>query len=551
MSKKKLSQIVGLTVGTLAIAGTGVASSIALTSCTAPVDLGPVSLDANALSTVFSTISAKIKNTSFVPGTNDQVSPTQTALNATDNVQNLKYAISEALNQNNGINLAPNDIKTISFSLTPKQTPNSALVNQASVSTKVIFADSVGLPESVDNPNLSLDVPAFSVSNDNLVTLTNKSIVSLDKSKSSSINSAVVTVLNSFWADGKGENASVTKLNQTGYVQDAFKAQIVASVNKNTKHTKASQTLLSPANIQSIQFKTQTGENENANTGLNYTINFDNNVDLSKWDTNGSLFQVSGQSISSKQPIALANPSYTVYTVQSGVSQGILSVVQDQLSNVSAADFTLDYLNQDPAFGAELRDAISSVIEVPSNQFKVEFLPFEANANQPMSNLNFKINFGASVIIAGDWSPNFSYSSQNNSNSLTSLNGVQVPNPRFEPVQISVDAIQTISHQIDQTITSYLKSHPHWTLSDLNNPSFVRQLTNVIVTNAHNNDLIPAYIQGILFNQTINTNNPAELNLTYSISFSSYVDLSNLTNCGVYSVVDHQLVSHSLLQFSK
>ncbi len=64
MSKKKISQIVGLTIGATAIAATGIGSSIALTSCTAPASETDtsISLTTEQVGMAFSAVKKNISN---------------------------------------------------------------------------------------------------------------------------------------------------------------------------------------------------------------------------------------------------------------------------------------------------------------------------------------------------------------------------------------------------------------------------------------------------------------------------------------------------------
>ncbi len=142
MSKKKISQIVGLTIGTAAIASIGVASSVALSSCTsefsstqtAPVQ---VKLSNNNMLDVFKSIKSSLSGYQF-----DQATPED--LNSVVLNTVIKSGIANALAKTN---LKASDI--VNLVLTPIPTESSitpGLYDSVSIKADIKFADNVVLP---------------------------------------------------------------------------------------------------------------------------------------------------------------------------------------------------------------------------------------------------------------------------------------------------------------------------------------------------------------------------------------------------------------------
>ncbi len=475
MSKKKISQIVGLTIGAAAIAATGIGSSIALTSCTSGASDNqtndtPITLNSDALNTVFSTITSQIENKGYVPETDGEPSPTEGELNSTVFVQVLKSAIKSELSSTNNINLPDNAIDSISFTLTQINPDNGRVITGATVSANVQFDPSITI--DAGDSGYTVDTENNTVSNSDLTTLSNKMIVNLDSTKSPDIQSAVETVLNGFWSNGKGDNANETALNTTSYVQDAFIGQIVKNVNSTDALSRDANTLLSNENIKNIDFVVNPTTSDSPEQDISYTINFNENVDLSSWTDDNSYFtvDVDGPSIQSKQNLVVANPNHEITTVQAGNSQGIMDAVQGEVAKLSGDQLQTSYLNSN-AFQNTVKNAISNVTGCASDNFSIHFDSVTGTAtNNEFANIKFTINFGANVDLTGDWNNGIFKLS---GNTISSVNGVQIKNPNFKKVSIDANNTSTINDQIVNAFKSQIESDSNWSVASLNKqPSF-------------------------------------------------------------------------------
>ncbi len=181
MSKKKISQIVGLTIGATAIAATGIGSSIALTSCTGEQQVASVTnftLGKTELDNAFASISSLLESSANKESTfND--------LNADDLNSNLKQLIFIETVANKIAENQPgfdnSCIKEIDFTVVNKDKEGNEVdatapfIQSKEVVASIIFNDNVTIDaSSLDGTNLSVDgVNAQQVDNATPTVLTN------------------------------------------------------------------------------------------------------------------------------------------------------------------------------------------------------------------------------------------------------------------------------------------------------------------------------------------------------------------------------------------
>ncbi len=175
MSKKKISQIVGLTIGATAIASAGIGSSIALTSCTAPVEVNSnIVLNLSQVQTAFSAVQQSLDNLGYdaivKPGNLD-----------TPLIQSvIKGNIATALNNVPGFN--QNNINKINV-VTSQTTNEAQYPTEVTVtSISITFTNDVTLPSDLGSSGLSVDSSNPMILTDSNVNATyvNPSLVSLD-----------------------------------------------------------------------------------------------------------------------------------------------------------------------------------------------------------------------------------------------------------------------------------------------------------------------------------------------------------------------------------
>ena len=534
MSKKRLSQIIGLTIGASAIMTAGVASSLALTSCTSSntYELSPVNLSDEDLTTLFGAINTQISNTNYVPPVEGATtSSTDATLNSDINVLATKQAITNALPQ-----LSPNDITDIKFTTSSQTVDNSLVILNGDVSVSVTFNNNVTLPETSAN----YGIESQTVTDSNVAVLTNGSIVTINNDATQPIFNAISSSYDIYGVDVKSDPEF---LSTDPSVQNALKGCIIGAVNQSETVSRASNaTPLTPANILGISFDVQTPSRTNDSKDLNlgFSINFDNNVNLANIASD-SLFTVDGQSLICNQTLTTTNPSYTSFVLTGGYASTILSCIQTKLQSVSSGDFNLDHFNG-PDFQSQLkRDIIDSGVPLNPTVFSVNFNNLtNDDVNSPLASVGVTLNFQDNVELK-DWNSNNPFSS--NGNSLTLKQPLEVKNPTFNKIEISPNKASLIYSAIETAIKAKIKDVPQWTLDTFNDQSFIDStIKPAIINNSGVKDALkPDYITSVNFTSNTNPFDNAKSDINYTISFDDNVSLNNWPNNNpVYSISNNK-----------
>ncbi len=541
MSKKKISQIVGLTIGATAIAATGIGSSIALTSCTgediAAINLNSkMELSVDNLNSAFGALTPKVLGKTF-----DELVNASTSINDDDLTQQNYASLIQGALSSAFPAFGASDVSHVYVTTQPNLKPDTTFVESVTVeSITIVFGGKVTLPQ-LDGTDYSLN-PAYdnSVVFSNITnnTVYNTDIVDVDGTKSPSISSAVDTVLQRMWGNGKTDNSSIDALNNTSFIQSAFKSEIADSINENIARSDAK---FDSSSIVNVEFSGDPAAEDVENMDITYAINFDDNVNLVNWSDEDQYFQVIGQTITSNDPVTVRNPNYTTYAVQGSAGQAILDTVKTQVQAFVADNgnnLNSDTLNTNVSFQNDVKKAISGSIGCPAENFSINFISITGTgADSQVATIQFNIDFDSRVNVGENWNGLFNKSG----NTISSINGVQISNPNFKKVTIDPNNTATISSQIETKVRELITNNPKWDLKTFNDDqAFITSIKNIIAENAgaDQNSFKADYITNIIF--TSNDNNGSEIaNISYTINFDNNVAFASDWTSSNYNVVNN------------
>ncbi len=540
MSKKKISQIVGLTIGTAAIASIGVASSVALSSCTsefsstqtAPVQ---VKLSNNNMLDVFKSIKSSLSGYQF-----DQATPED--LNSVVLNTVIKSGIANALAKTN---LKASDI--VSLVLTPIPTESSitpGLYDSVSIKAEIKFADNVVLPRP--SSNASYSVNGQTATNAKVITLNNHSVVNLTNNSAKPIYESVQKTIYNYANDE-------TRADPSFLNSPDFKNLVVNNIIRALVGPNGDKSNILSSNIESVSFKVDPPKVNNQNVtnpdtlDLNFDIKFNNDVQLKSWKN--VYFSVNGQTITSTKSISIKNPHHIEYVIDSIGSQGIFQAVQScVVSSVSSdsSNLNLEYLNNDIDFQNQLKEAIiNSGADLDSSAIgQIEFSNLSGTqSSSAQASLGFTINFGGNVTFK-NFDKSSLFDANDYSHSLSTKYGVNlvVANPNYQKAQLNPNNASNLYNRIMDKVQAKIKSFGSnpWSDADLNSDSFINNtIKPTIISAAGQSRLKPEDISSVVFTSDVNPTNHAFVNIGVTISFNPQtISLSNWTNSNPYFSVN-------------
>ncbi len=510
MSKKKISQIVGLTIGATAIASAGIGSSIALTSCTAPVEVNSnIVLNLSQIQSAFSAVQQSLDNLGYdaivKPGNLD-----------TPLIQSvIKGNIATALNNVPGFN--QNNINKINV-VTSQATNEAQYPTEVTVtSISITFTNDVTLPSDLGSSGLSVDSsnPMMLTDSNVNATYANPSLVSLDNQQYQSIYQAVQAWTNSL-KDSNYTNSDVNGLNSPTNKETVLGAIASASgINR------------SDLNTINFNVTTSQGSGQYLTVGINFDLSFQPNVMLANTDnTYFEVNQTKSQTLSTKQAISqqILNPNFNGLVLYGSSGDAIYSALKTSLGAVSKQNFTSAYLNGASFKSLVQTNILKSGVNLNDAAFKsLAFTLSDADSTNP--NASIGVNLGFTDNVSFDkWDNNPYFDANNSTHSLVTKSdqAIVIANPLFDKVSVDasqatslyngvVDAVKALS--ADQINPTYL------------NTTFQAQAKSAVVTSLNNPQLEP-YLESIDFTVNDVDGNRAYQNLSFAINFDSNVNVS-------------------------
>ncbi len=568
MSKKKLSRIVGLTIGAAAIAGTGVASSVALSSCTGSTDdknqtqpaskpestlngdktnsNDNVSAQANAtkiqlsskqLRTVFHTISSQLTNNGRTSNhlSYKNINDEYLNSNGKNGYQNkIKAAIVKSIPESK---LTVDDIKSVNYAVPQR----SSTTFNTRVQIGVTFAENVQLPDLGHSRDYKLDkskgIDPNTVNQLNDVPVHNNSAKQLKAYKSLDIYNAVQGVVGNLNA----KNYNLETLNNATWLQNSLKNEIA---NKLSSYD------ILPEDIDSVSFNlggSRESTELNPLLDVNFAVNFGDNVELVGWDENGH-FAPNGQSLQAKTTFEVTNPDYRAVSLNGSTANSIYSAIQSKLTQLTTAqEQQQSYLNNE--FQTIAKQAILDTgVDLQMNDInKINFSVAGQGSASPELSISFTIIFAGNVQLI-NWNNNsiFNADAQHRSITTKDSKAVKVTNLAFNKVQVNAIGAANVYNAIksllpttaDELTDTYLNT----------DGDFQTSVKNKIAT-TFGGGLKPEYISSVDFNTTVNTQNHSIMDIGFNISFSENVALTGNWNAqNVFSVFGNTISSKKPIQ---
>ncbi len=391
MSKKKISQIVGLTIGATAIAATGIGSSIALTSCTAPTNetSDNVAISGQQLNNVMTGLKEAVTNLGYNAIANFDSS------NIYPMIINEKVISTLATD---GVTITNQAIE--STTVTPSFNDLEGTETHVSLNANVTitFSNSISLPSEsdlTDYPNISIDGQAVTFT-DVVTNLANPDIIDIDNTQAETIWTNVNDYLSnldpSVYSDTQTLNGqSITNVVKSIIVNGLQGDDLANPVVK-----------ISTNDIGEISFDEKEVDN-GQNLNVTVSITFADNIQLQGW-ADSSYFDVNGQTITNtNNPFVLKNPTAPHDTdLASNLADAIYATVQTAVVNKSQeSGFSLDQLS---SLSNQLKQTVANKIGINQNQINT----FELTPNSPTdadqtANVNFNLTFSDTVNLVDNW----------------------------------------------------------------------------------------------------------------------------------------------------
>ncbi len=536
MSKKKISQIVGLTIGATAIAATGIGSSIALTSCTGEQQVASVTnftLDNDNLTTAYDTIADLVKSSANTP---DKFA----SLDGDDLNSNLKQLIfkgsvaTELAKVPTLTGFGESNIQNIIFSVVdknekPVDDPTTTYVQSKAISVDIVFSDNVTLPNADSLPsNMEIDGSnSQQINFTDAITINNPTIINLDANQDT-VNAIMEGVQESVIPSGE-DNVTYSDLNNSN-VQILVKSNVATNLAALPGYEN-----FKSDDIQGIHFETS---GSGSSLDVSYQITFNDNINLgADWSGDLTVSDSDSQTLEATNAFQIKNGSYDSYVLDASSGDGIFNAVKNTIANYHGTDYN------SPAFQQQAKKAITDTgVSFPTASINSITVNAQGTGtNSANLSATFSIAFGADVVFK-NWNNSSIFSYDEARKTLTTKNSFSVPNPNASAVTIDASQANTIYTNLSDAITSATVSGDD--LSAYLNGAFQTDAKTAIKNAVPGLD--DSFIQTINFKVNNNTTDNALLNVSFEIVFSDNVAVSASGNNVVAN--GHSLSSLTTIQ---
>ncbi len=501
MSRKKISQIVGLTIGATAIAAGGIGSSIALTSCTDAISelqaTTNLNLSAEDVEAAFGGVKSYLDSLTY-----DQITEDGFLDNPINQSICIQLIVNSLKDQVAGFNNT--NIQNVGFK-------TQIIQNEVKFDTSVAIDDITITFANVTLPS-DLTDNGYSVDESNPLAISKTCDYSYDNPK-------MVTI----------DNTSAQKIYDSisGYINTLNKSYYTNDINDNTEIVETAKAKVAAAakiglqDVKAVTFHVLGDEASNALVDMSFDIEFADNVVLNITDSTYFDAPV-GQSISSSQSIQVANPNYDGRTLSSGYGAAIYNAVQTVMNQVSSLDFSQAFINQDRFKAAVIQEISKSGVDLNDGDFTdISFTLSGTETTSTQASLSFSFTFGDNISLVG-WESNDLFN-QDGQHTISTKVPMTLANKKFQKVQVQADQASGIY----RAVVDNVKTLPADQLTnDYLNADYQATIKTQIV-NAIGGSMSVDYLPSVNFSVGTMPGNNAYQNLNFQINFDNHVTVTS------------------------